>query len=58
MIVRVCISSGTVTPEAAFSSLQLDLSMEAGVDDITVSWGVSHLDTGELQVSPTPTQVH
>lgn len=28
------------------------------MDDIKVSWGVSHLDTGELEVSPTFTQVH
>lgn len=48
----------TVFLDFAFSSIQLDLSMEAGVDDIKVSWGVSHLDTGELEVSPTFTQVH
>lgn len=28
------------------------------MDDIQVSWGVSHLDTGELEVTPTFTQVH
>lgn len=32
--------------------------MEADVDEIKVSWGVSHLDTGELEVTPTFTQVH
>lgn len=32
--------------------------MEEGVDELRVSWGVSHLDTGELEVTPTFTQVH
>lgn len=31
--------------------------MEADVDEIKLSWGVSHLDTGELEVTPTFTQV-
>lgn len=31
--------------------------MEEGEDEVQVSWGVSHLDTVELQVSPTFTQV-
>eukprot|EP00066_Takifugu_rubripes_P026585 XP_011615851.1 PREDICTED: C2 domain-containing protein 2 isoform X1 [Takifugu rubripes] len=48
----------TYTVCVAPLTLQLDLSMEAGVDDIKVSWGVSHLDTGELEVSPTFTQDH
>lgn len=55
--VMMFVKTGTVILDSAFSSLQLDLSMEAGVEDIKVSWGVSHLDTGELQVSPTFTQV-
>lgn len=32
--------------------------MEEGVDEIKVSWGVSHLDTVEPEVTPTFTQVH
>ena len=36
----------------------MDLFMEEGVDEIKVSWGVSHLDTVELEVTPTFTQVH
>lgn len=32
--------------------------MEEGVDEIKVSWGVSHLDTVELEVTPTVIQVH
>lgn len=32
--------------------------MEEGVDEIKVSWGVSHLDTVQLEVTPTFTQVH
>lgn len=41
-----------------WSSFQLDLFMEEGVDEIKVSWGVSHLDTVELEVTPTFIQVH
>lgn len=55
--VMMFVKTSTVILDSVFSSLQLDLSMEAGVEDIKVSWGVSHLDTGELQVSPTFTQV-
>lgn len=36
---------------------QLDLHMEESVDEVNVSWEVSHLETGELQVTPTVTQV-
>ncbi|KAM6912040.1 C2 domain-containing protein 2 [Lycodopsis pacificus] len=38
--------------------LQLDLQMQEAEDVVTVSWGVSHLETGELQVTPTFTQVN
>ncbi|XP_031712787.1 C2 domain-containing protein 2 isoform X2 [Anarrhichthys ocellatus] len=38
--------------------LQLDLQMQEAADVVTVSWGVSHLETGELQVKPTFTQVN
>lgn len=41
-----------------WSSSQLDLFMEESEDEIKVTWGVSHLDTVELQVTPTFTQVH
>lgn len=33
--------------------LQLDLQMQEAIDEVKVSWGVSHLETGELQVTPT-----
>ncbi|XP_035034359.1 C2 domain-containing protein 2 isoform X2 [Hippoglossus stenolepis] len=36
--------------------LQLDLQMQEAEDEIKVSWGVSHLETGKLQVTPTFTQ--
>ncbi|CAB1442638.1 unnamed protein product [Pleuronectes platessa] len=36
--------------------LQLDLQMQEAEDEIKVSWGVSNLETGELQVTPTFTQ--
>ncbi|XP_029303914.1 C2 domain-containing protein 2 [Cottoperca gobio] len=36
--------------------LQLDLQMQEAKDEVKVSWGVSHLETGELQVTPTFTQ--
>ncbi|XP_031166548.1 C2 domain-containing protein 2 isoform X1 [Sander lucioperca] len=36
--------------------LQLDLQMQEAEDEVKVSWGVAHLDTGELQVTPTFTQ--
>ncbi|XP_038565038.1 C2 domain-containing protein 2 [Micropterus salmoides] len=36
--------------------LQLDLKMQEAKDEIKVTWGVSHLETGELQVTPTFTQ--
>ncbi|XP_040908048.1 C2 domain-containing protein 2 [Toxotes jaculatrix] len=36
--------------------LQLDLQMQEAEDEVKVSWGVSHLEAGELQVTPTFTQ--
>lgn len=57
VIVMMFVKCRTVILDSAVSSLQLNLSMVAGLDDIKVSWGVSHLDTGELEVSPTFTQV-
>lgn len=36
--------------------LKLDLQMQEADDEVKVSWGVSHLETGELQVTPTLTQ--
>lgn len=36
--------------------LQLDLQMQEAKDEVKVSWGVSHLETRELQVTPTFTQ--
>ncbi|KAM9348748.1 C2 domain-containing protein 2 [Symphorus nematophorus] len=36
--------------------LQLDLQMQEADDEVKVSWGVSHLEIGELQVTPTFTQ--
>ncbi|KAM3600694.1 uncharacterized protein V6R79_000840 [Siganus canaliculatus] len=36
--------------------LQLDLLMEEADDEVKVSWGLSHLETGDLQVTPTFTQ--
>ncbi|XP_073336036.1 C2 domain-containing protein 2 [Pagrus major] len=36
--------------------LQLDLQMQEANDEVKVSWGVSQLETGELQVTPTSTQ--
>ncbi|XP_068457331.1 C2 domain-containing protein 2 [Clinocottus analis] len=36
--------------------LQLDLQMQEAADVVKVSWGVSHLETEELQVTPTFTQ--
>ncbi|XP_023273536.1 C2 domain-containing protein 2 [Seriola lalandi dorsalis] len=36
--------------------MQLDLQMQEGEDEVKVSWGVSHLETGELQVTPNFTQ--
>ncbi|XP_044077399.1 C2 domain-containing protein 2 isoform X1 [Siniperca chuatsi] len=33
--------------------LQLDLKMQEAEDEVMVSWGVSQLETGELQVTPT-----
>lgn len=33
--------------------LQLDLQMQEAIDEVKVCWGVSHLETGELQVTPT-----
>uniref|UniRef100_A0AAQ4QML8 C2 calcium dependent domain containing 2 n=1 Tax=Gasterosteus aculeatus aculeatus TaxID=481459 RepID=A0AAQ4QML8_GASAC len=38
--------------------LQLNLQMQDAADVINVSWGVSHLETGELQVTPTFNQDH
>nr|XP_046267272.1 C2 domain-containing protein 2 [Scatophagus argus] len=35
---------------------QLDLQMEEAGDEFKVSWGVSHLEMGELHVTPTFTQ--
>ncbi|KAI3373421.1 hypothetical protein L3Q82_022026 [Scortum barcoo] len=36
--------------------LQLDLQMQEAKDEVKVSWGVSHLEMGELQVTPVLTQ--
>ncbi|XP_008285508.1 C2 domain-containing protein 2 [Stegastes partitus] len=36
--------------------MQLHLRMQEAEDEVKVSWGVSHLETGELQVTPTFTQ--
>ncbi|XP_059208314.1 C2 domain-containing protein 2 [Centropristis striata] len=36
--------------------LQLDLKMQEADNEVKMSWGVSHLETGELQVTPTFTQ--
>ncbi|XP_071317701.1 C2 domain-containing protein 2 [Trachinotus anak] len=36
--------------------LQLDLRMQEAAEEVEVSWGVSHLETGELQVTPSFTQ--
>ncbi|AWP00477.1 putative C2 domain-containing protein 2 [Scophthalmus maximus] len=36
--------------------LKLDLQMQEAKDEIKVSWGLSHLETVELQVTPTFTQ--
>lgn len=36
--------------------MQLDLHMQEAADEVKVSWGVSHLETGELQVTPSFTQ--
>ncbi|XP_026184023.1 C2 domain-containing protein 2 [Mastacembelus armatus] len=36
--------------------LQLDLDMQEAEDEVKVSWGVSHIETGELQVMPIFTQ--
>ncbi|XP_034540378.1 C2 domain-containing protein 2 [Notolabrus celidotus] len=36
--------------------LQLDLQMQEAEDEVKVSWGVAHLETGELQVTPNFTQ--
>ncbi|XP_068600719.1 C2 domain-containing protein 2 [Brachionichthys hirsutus] len=36
--------------------LKLDLKMDESKDELRMSWGVSHLETGELQVAPTATQ--
>lgn len=36
---------------------QLDLHMEEAEDEVKVDWGVSQLETRELQVTPTFTQV-
>lgn len=36
--------------------LQLDLQLQEAENEVKVSWGVSHLETGELQVTPTFTQ--
>ncbi|KAM8898084.1 C2 domain-containing protein 2 isoform 1-T1 [Spinachia spinachia] len=38
--------------------LQLNLQMQDAADVINVSWGVSHLETGGLQVTPTFNQDH
>ncbi|XP_042355261.1 C2 domain-containing protein 2 [Plectropomus leopardus] len=38
--------------------LQLDLQMQEAEDMVRVSWGVSHLETGELQVTPAFNQVN
>ncbi|KAM7374816.1 hypothetical protein PAMP_007453 [Pampus punctatissimus] len=36
--------------------LQLDLQMQEAEDEVKLSWGVSHLEAGELQVTPCDTQ--
>ncbi|CAJ1064716.1 C2 domain-containing protein 2 [Xyrichtys novacula] len=36
--------------------LQLDLQMKETEDEVTVSWGVHHLETGELLITPDVTQ--
>lgn len=36
---------------------QLDLRMEEAEDEVKVDWGVSQLETRELQVTPAFTQV-
>ncbi|KAI4813869.1 hypothetical protein KUCAC02_003090 [Chaenocephalus aceratus] len=38
--------------------LQLDLQMQEAKDEVKVIWGVTHLDSGVLQVTPTLTQDH
>ncbi|CAF98555.1 unnamed protein product, partial [Tetraodon nigroviridis] len=63
---QFCVRAALESPTAAHPwrytvcvaplELQLDLSMEEGEDEVWISWGVSHLDTVELQVTPTSTQ--